>query len=37
MFAMFVFFQMYYLYYNTISLKQAVVGYEVAREFKLVH
>lgn len=37
MFAMFVFFQMYYLYYNTISLKQAVVGYEVASEFKLVH
>ncbi|EFM19419.1 MULTISPECIES: EpsG family protein [unclassified Pantoea] len=37
MFAMFIFFQVYYLYYNTISLKQAVMGYEVAREFKLIH
>ncbi|MBE5252412.1 EpsG family protein [Mixta mediterraneensis] len=36
-FVMFVFFLVYYLYYNTISLKQAVVGYEVAREFKLFH
>lgn len=37
MFAMFAFFLVYYLYYNTISQKQAVVGYEVAREFKVFH
>lgn len=35
--AMFVFFLLYYLYYNTISLKQAVVGYEVAHSFRLFH
>ncbi|WP_130830750.1 EpsG family protein [[Erwinia] mediterraneensis] len=35
MFAMFAFFVAYYLYYNTISLKQAVVGYEVATSFRL--
>eukprot|EP00102_Acyrthosiphon_pisum_P027288 XP_016664498.1 PREDICTED: amylovoran biosynthesis protein AmsC-like [Acyrthosiphon pisum] len=35
MFAMFSFFLVYYLYYNTISQKQAVVGYEVAQEFKI--
>ena len=35
MLAMFSFFLVYYLYYNTISQKQAVVGYEVAQEFKI--
>jgi len=30
------FFLLYYLYYNTISTKQAVVGYEVAQEFWLI-
>jgi len=34
---MLVFFLLYYLYYNTISTKQAVTGYEVAREFWLIH
>ncbi|WP_380179198.1 EpsG family protein [Kalamiella sp. sgz302252] len=37
MFAMFAFFLVYYLYYNTISLKQAVTGYEVAQGFKLFY
>jgi amylovoran biosynthesis protein AmsC len=37
LYAMLVFFLLYYLYYNTISTKQAVTGYEVAREFWLVH
>lgn len=35
MFAMLSFFLVYYLYYNTISQKQAVTGYEVAQEFKI--
>ncbi|WP_313654053.1 EpsG family protein [Pantoea sp.] len=37
LFGMVVFFLLYYLYYNTISTKQAVTGYEVAREFWLIH